>query len=349
MGTRVRLAWVAASFATAVSALLVAPAHAAGALDDARATIAASRSTLLSKFDAAKANSDDAYDIVYRIDAAMESLDPARATADPVYAAETTLRVHLDAIWVAAVTSGACPAPATAGASESCFRATSDKTLQPLAIYVPATRPPSAAAPLVVMLRGRGETESDILSRSDIRALAEGSGAIVVAPYARGQARYDARATQDVLDALDAAQRSFSIDGRRVYIAGYSMGGIAAFHVAAAASDRFTAILSVVGALEPADRAGMRHFGSKPVYVVNAQHDEYIPAAAGQASVNYLRGVGIPTMYYESAGTHALRSVAPAMTQAWHDMFAGVIVAPDAQRSAPAPFPAGLPNPARPS
>lgn len=325
-----RLPALVALLASALAFGCTAPLAAEPADDGlvaARATLSAARAMLLAHLAAAKTHSDDAYDIVYRLNAAAEALDGARARAEPEYARDRELAAKLDATWVRAVTSGLCEAPAAAGgASETCFRATSDGTLQPLALYVPSgiERTP----PVVIVLRGRGQTESDLLARHELRTLADGAHAILIAPYARGRATYDGAATQDVFDALATVEQARAVDRTRVYVAGFSMGGIAAFHVAGVAPQRFAAVLSIVGALDGVDREPLRAFAGRAAYVVNGESDAIIAPAHGRAAARYLRSIGVLARYYEQPhGAHDLRSMLPALSAAWHDMFAGITAA----------------------
>ena len=66
-------------------------------------------------------------------------------------------------------------------------------------------------APLIVMLHGHPQSETQLLAPLYIAQLAERTGTIVVAPWGRGY--YDFRGSvSDVYDALHAATRAFAID-----------------------------------------------------------------------------------------------------------------------------------------
>ena len=69
-----------------------------------------------------------------------------------------------------------------------------------------------------------------------------------VAPYGRGY--YDFQGSQsDVYDALAAAEQAFTIDPRKRYLAGYSMGGFSVFLVAPMRPNAWSAVMSIAGAL----------------------------------------------------------------------------------------------------
>ena len=311
------------------------PARPADAYAAARSTFGAARDLLLAHLDAAKINSDDAYDIVTRFATAIAALDDAPAN-DPASVEDETVHANLDLAWANAVTTGACQKPAPSGLSETCFRSTADGTLQPAAVYVPNAH--DAAAPAVVVLRGRGQTESDLASYRELRALADRSRAVLILPYARGRATYDRAATQDVFDAIDAVASELPIDAKKTYVAGFSMGGFAAFHVAGAAPQRFAGLLSIVGGLSPADRDAIKAF-DRPAYVVNAERDTLITPDHGRGSVSYLHEIGHSAIYYEQkGGVHSFCSVLPAVRDAWSDMFAGVTNRQPSETPANRPF-----------
>jgi predicted esterase len=312
--------------ASTLSAAAVCAAQGGDALDDARAQLTAARSALIAGIDRAKAHSDDAYDIIVRLDSALSSLDDGRAKTDPSYAADAALEASLDRSLVDQVLSGACTDPrSVSGTAEICFVSSQDRTLQPLAIVVPSSYR-AQSSPLIVFLRGRGQTEASIAASREIRRLAESSGAIVAAPYARGRAQYDAAATQDVVDATDAVVRAFSLDVHHVYLAGFSAGAAAAFHVTGRVPGRYAALLSVAGALESADGVtATAALAGRHVYLVAGGKDDVVPAGIARDAAAFLRSHGVNVSYYEQpGGTHALRTLSPALDSAWRDMLAGV-------------------------
>lgn len=335
-----------------LSAAAVCAAQGSDPLASARTQLTAARTALIAGIDRAKAHSDDAYDMIVRLDSALGALDAGRAATDPAYAADAVLEASLDRSLVEQVMSGACNDPrAVSGTAEVCFASSADRTLQPLAIVVPASHRTQPGGPLIVFLRGRGETEADLASRREIRGLAEATGAIVAAPYARGRAQYNAAATQDVLDATDAVVRAFSLDAHRVYLAGYSNGGSAAFHVVGRAAGRYASLLSVAGAMESVDRdAATAALRDRRAYLVAGAKDDVIPAAASRDSASFLRMGGVNVSYYEEAnGGHSLRSLSPSLGSAWRDMLAGVARAGYDAQPTPTPQRPEIPEPPTPS
>src|SRR5437016_5762281 len=80
---------------------------------------------------------------------------------------------------------------------------------QPCAMYVPETYEPDKPAPLVVLLHGKGVSESAELAEPTFRGLAAETNAIVIAPFARGDDICSA--ATDVYEAVDAIEATFAI------------------------------------------------------------------------------------------------------------------------------------------
>ena len=215
------------------------------------------------------------------------------------------------------------------GLGEALVRSSRDGTMQPVAVYVPSSYSPARPAPLVVLLHGRPQSETQLIAPPYVAELAERSGAIVVAPWGRGY--YDFRGSVgDVYDALDAATRAFSIDPRRRYLAGYSMGGFSVFEIAPARPQVWAAVMSVAGALLGSDSqrlvATMRR---TPFYVLTGSADESIPTQFPTATAAFLQSAGMDVSFYsEPGGIHRLITLLPILTQAWNDMLHGVVRAP---------------------
>lgn len=217
------------------------------------------------------------------------------------------------------------------GFGEALVRSSIDGTMQPVAVYVPASYEPGKPAPLVVFLHGRPQSESQLLAPPYIAEVAERSGAIVVAPWGRGY--YDfRRSTPDVYDAARAARDAFTIDRRKEFLAGYSMGGFAVYEVAAAHPDEWSAVMSVAGALLGSDAQRVVTLMPRtPFYVLTGSQDDSIPTQYPSATAAFLRSAGLGVSFYSlPGGTHRLVTLLPILVQAWNDMLHGVVRAPPA-------------------
>lgn len=215
------------------------------------------------------------------------------------------------------------------GLGESFVRSSSDGTMQPVAVYVPRSYRPANPAPLIVMLHGRPQPETQLLAPPYVASLAEESGAIVVAPWGHGY--YDFRGSaSEVYDALHAATQAFRIDPRRKFLAGYSMGGFSVFEVAPLHADDWSAVMCIAGSvlMSNAERV-VTMMPRTPFYVLTGSADASIPTRYPTVTAAFLRASGIEVSFYsEPGGQHRLITLLPILTQAWNDMLHGVVRSP---------------------
>jgi dienelactone hydrolase len=234
----------------------------------------------------------------------------------------------LDAGIVAQVVAGKSDPIATAhGAVERLVLARSDQTLQPYALYVPATLAPDPA--LVVLLHGHDQTEAEIMASPYFRKMADETGTIVAAPYGRALYDFAPPADDEVYQVADEVAATFHISPRRVYLVGYSMGGFSVFHIAPQHPEHWAAVMCIAGAVlySQADVVS-RALQKKPLYVVTGTRDDSIPTTYPQRTASYLANNGVPTgLYVQPSGTHFLATLMPVLDPAWHDMLAGRIPA----------------------
>jgi dienelactone hydrolase len=221
------------------------------------------------------------------------------------------------------------PLGAIHGLGEALVRSSKDGTMQPVAVYVPQSYDPGRAAPLLIVLHGRPQSETQLLAPPFIAQLAEATGTIVVAPWGRGYYNFRG-AAGDVYDALHAAQSAFTIDRRKQFVAGYSMGGFSVFEVAPVHPDDWAAVMCVSGALLGSDAPRvLALMGRTPFYVLTGSDDDSIPTAYPTASAEFLENSGVDVSFYsESGGTHRLATLLPILTQAWSDMLHGIVRTP---------------------
>ncbi len=215
------------------------------------------------------------------------------------------------------------------GLGEVLVRSSLDGTMQPVTVYVPSSYAPSHPAPLVVFLHGHPQAETSLMSPDYVAALAEATGSIVVAPYGRGY--YDFRgAIADVYDTVAAADKAFSIDARKRFLAGYSMGGFSVFEVGPVHPDVWSAIMCISGALLGHDaRTMLAMLPRTPVYVLTGTDDDMIPTKYPTSTAIFLANGGVPVSFYSQPhGTHRFVTLLPIVTQAWDDMHRGIVRSP---------------------
>lgn len=215
------------------------------------------------------------------------------------------------------------------GIGETFVQSSKDGTMQPVAVYVPASYVPGRPAPLMVFLHGRLQPETSLMAPGFVQQLAEQNGTIVVAPYGRGY--YDFQgAESDVYDTLDAALHAFTIDPRKRYLAGYSMGGFSVFKVAPLHPNEWSAVMSIAGALLGSQAHNVTaNLPRTPFYILTGSLDQSIPTQYPTATAVYLRNSGVPvTFYSDPRATHRLYSLRTILAQAWSDMQNGIVRTP---------------------
>ena len=172
-------------------------------------------------------------------------------------------------------------------------------------VHVPASYDGSTPAPLVVALHGAFSGAKGFDRQSGLSRLAEEQGFIVAYPngiglfgllrhwnsgHCCGKARKDE--IDDVGFVISVAAEvagEFRVDPRRVYLVGYSNGGMLAHRIAAERSDAFAAVAVVAGTIggkpasdepewtipPPADAV--------PIVIFHGRADENVPYEGGEA------------------------------------------------------------------
>jgi len=254
----------------------------------------------------------------------------AYATTRPDWMSETdfwslgALEIRLDSSLVDQLVSGAPHDLAkTRGADDVIFVSNADHAVQPLAVYVPASYDPSKPASLAVILHGATENENDMIAPLGFRQLADATGTVLAAPFARGDSNYADPAPADIYQVVGMMERAFTIDPTHVYLVGYSMGGFGVFKVGPREPAAWTGFLSIAGGISSADQAGLRALRGRRLYIVAGANDDNIGVEPSRLAVLELQASGIEVHYYEVPdGTHALHTLFPSIAKAWVDMFA---------------------------
>ena len=197
----------------------------------------------------------------------------------------------------------------------------------PVALYVPSSPAPDGKYALAVVLHGAGETEADVISREAFRQLADAHHAILLAPWAAGDNLWGAQSADEVFASMKMLQDRFTIDPRRTYVVGISMGGAGAFHLAANHPGRFGAILSIIGDINGADgRAVRANLRASNVYLVEGGRDPIMGPAANAYTYATLAKACVPvSLYVAPDAGHSLYGTLSQTQTAWNDMFAGIV------------------------
>ena len=135
------------------------------------------------------------------------------------------------------------------------YYAAVDDTFQPYRICVPGSYKAEQPLPLMVTLHGREEPEPYRCLNAP-----RYEGALSLKPEGRGAGDYMLLGEDDVLAALRDVQQSYSVDERRVYLVGTSMGATGCWHLAVHYPHLFAGIVPVGGS--PGDGAWEPRAGS---------------------------------------------------------------------------------------
>lgn len=168
--------------------------------------------------------------------------------------------------------------------------------------------------PVLIYLHGRslrGDDTSLLLQYGLPRYLAEGRSIpfIVVAPQVQPPGGWtDADRVAELLDEVEAR---YPVDGDRVYLTGYSMGGGGVWRVALAHGDRFAAAVPLAAHTPEPTPERTRRLSDLPLLVYHGSADEVTPVARAVAMVEALRrgGADVELRLIEGAGHGDLTTV----------------------------------------
>lgn len=172
--------------------------------------------------------------------------------------------------------------------------------------------------PLVIFFHGAGERGSDN-ARQLVHGMANFASdeirakypAFVVAPQCpEGQQwvnvpwsaekhtlpKTPSESLQLSFELLDALQKEFSIDDRRIYVTGLSMGGFATWDALQRKPDYFAAAAPICGG---GDTAGAKAIAHVPVWVFHGDSDTAVKTQRSRDMVEALKGAGGEPRYTE--------------------------------------------------
>lgn len=112
------------------------------------------------------------------------------------------------------------------------YRSRLDGTLQPYYAYVPPSRlPEEGPRPVVVLLKYlyRRVVIPSFAFDPVLSDIADRTGTVFLSPFGRGINRYEYAGETDVFEALADLGTRHKLDANRIFLAGFSMGGGAAF------------------------------------------------------------------------------------------------------------------------
>jgi predicted esterase len=188
---------------------------------------------------------------------------------------------------------------------------------RPTVAVIPPGLSPDRPAPFVLMLHGA--TESSEQSLSAMQAIAEHSGAILLAPSSAGTTWDAIRGFygDDLSDIDQQLTRLFErclVDPHHIAVAGFSDGASYAVSLGLINGDLFTHIMAYSpGFIIP----GMRH-GQPRVFIAHGTHDHILPIdRCGRRIANELDAAGYAVDFNEFDGDHMIRPEMVDRSMTW--------------------------------
>ena len=147
---------------------------------------------------------------------------------------------------------GRDPLEGRTGYLERAYISRIDDTPQPYFVQVPSSFKAGTKDryPLVVFLHGyvpSYDKDRWWTEMPEFNILFEQNSALLAIPFGRSNTDFQACGEVDVLDVIAETKRLYPIDPDRVYLYGYSMGGMAVYHLAAHNPDTFAAGIVMAG------------------------------------------------------------------------------------------------------
>jgi hypothetical protein len=207
-----------------------------------------------------------------------------------------------------------------------------DASLQPYSLVLPrapagAGDAPAPHPPLLVLLHDSGETDLDAMARL-AGAGGSGSGAVVAAPYGRGDSGWTG-AGEDDLDAVIAGARAArATDPGRLWLAGWGIGGTGALRWASLHPLSAAAVASFAGLPGRDEADGLR---GSAVLLVAGREDGAVTAEAARVAGVKLDRLGAVAELAVVAGGNPQEA-----WEAWSGGKGGGLLAWFGQRSLPA-------------
>lgn len=241
---------------------------------------------------------------------------------------KTVLHALVWLIWLGAATVRGTELPRTPGIHRQTLRTERIQAL-PFTLSLPEAFPAKAPLPLIVGLHYAGRVTPWFGGRF-LEALLEPGmrdlGAIIVAPdcpSTEGWTHPEGEAA--VLELIHFLRQHYPVDGTRIILVGYSMGGIGAWHLAWRHPDIFSAAIALAAIPDP---AALEPPGGVPLFAIHGRRDERFPIRRLEAVVRALQAAGRPVSlrvvdglgHYQAAGyTEPLRDAVPWVRRIWAD------------------------------
>jgi predicted peptidase len=185
---------------------------------------------------------------------------------------------------------------------------------RPYRVYVPADLKPDEKLPIVLFLHGAGETGRDgkeptrVGFGPELQRHADSVRLVAVFPQVERREFWINDAAKYAMAALEAAEKEFHTDAKRVYLTGLSMGGYGTWTLASEHPEKFAAIAPVCGGVRaPGDRkapegdpykATAEKVKNLPIWIFHGGFDRTVPVSESQKLRDALKEAGATRVKY---------------------------------------------------
>ena len=187
-------------------------------------------------------------------------------------------------------------------------------------VFVSRKVDPKKPAPLIVFLHGLGTPARRLLP--GLLEDAEKRGYVIAAPVGYNlQGWYGVNgptsprtnptnlgelSEKDVLNVLEQVRLMFTIDERRIYLLGQSMGGAGVLYLGPKYNKIWAALGASAAALRPQQRSSiLETIPTMPIILIHGDADRLVPVQQSRDWAAKMKSLGMPYEYHEiKGGTH---------------------------------------------
>jgi len=169
-------------------------------------------------------------------------------------------------------------------------------------LYLPESygQDPQQRWPLILFLHGRGERGQnlELLKKHPLPKILDGQAdfpAIVVSPQLPLKKFWWSEMIDPLSVLLDQIQAEYSVDPRRIYLTGLSMGGFGAWEFALRYPTRFAAVVPIAGGYREGSRIvpeNICDIKDVPMWVFHGSRDTTVPSFHSEILVEALQACG---------------------------------------------------------
>jgi len=184
-------------------------------------------------------------------------------------------------------------------------------------IYVPKGYDKKKSYPLMVALHGLGGSDRGMIRSRGLTQLAQKHGYIVVAPMGYNErgwygadnsfarlmtSRRDVERSEiDVMNVLSITRKDLSVDAKRIYLMGHSMGGGGTWHIGMKYPDIWAGLAPIAPAA-PRNMNDLSKAKHIPVILVQGDRDRLLPVSSARRWVAKMKDLKMDHSYIEVAG-----------------------------------------------